>query len=193
MSKLSFSLPKYDIAIGRLYNEVSNDLHMQDEVLRSLPPIEVVHSGTTRFFTEPNVLEAPYRQHKNTAVAETEIITQTDVVRFKEFLSNLIVPLLNQLKEHTGEVITQMCNITGNNIDARDTNPWDSYIEALEKMKIFFDNDGNPVFLIHPPEFYDKLRKVKPTIQQIQKVEEIFKKKRAEHNVKKSSRRLFLG
>jgi hypothetical protein len=192
MSKLSFSLLKYDIAMGKFYDAVSDELHMQDEVLRSFPPIRVMHSGTTRFLTEPKVLEAPYRQHRNTTSAETKIITQTDVVKFKEFLFNLIMPLLDQLKEHTGEVITQMCNVTGNNLDARDRNSWDSYMEALEKMTMGFDDSGNPVFLIHPPEFYDKLKKTKPTIQQIQKVEEIFRRKRQEHHAKKSSRKLFL-
>jgi hypothetical protein len=190
ISKLSFSLPKYDIAISRLYNEVSDALHMQDEVLRCFPPMSVMHSGTTRFLTQPNILEAPYRQHRNTTSTEIKTVTQTNAVKFKEFLSALILPLLDQLKEHTGEVINQTCDITGNNVSAKDRNLWNAYIEALEKMEMHFNDDGNPVFLIHPPEFYEKLSKIKPTNQQLQTIEKIFSDKRKEHYAKKPTRRL---
>jgi hypothetical protein len=163
---------------------------MQDEVLRYFPPMPVMHSGTTRFLTQPDILEAPYKQHRNTTSTEMKTVTQTDAVKFKEFLSALILPLLEQLKEHTGEIINQTCEVTGNNVSAKDRNLWDAYIEALEKMKMHFNDDGNPVFLIHPPAFYEKLSKVKPTNQQLQTVEKIFSDKRNEHFANKRSRRL---
>jgi hypothetical protein len=190
MPKLSFSLPKYDAAINKFYNAATEYLHIQDDLLRRFPPLQVTHTGTTRFLSKPEILEAPYRQHKNTATAETEIITQTDTIKFKEFLNDLLLPIREKVKEHTIENINQICDVTGNKVDAVNQNAWDAYIEALEKMKIVFDADGNPNFLIHPPEFHEKLSNTVPTIEQLYKVEEIFQSKREEYYLKKQSRQM---
>jgi hypothetical protein len=190
MKKLSFSLPKYDFAMSEFYNRIADNLHMQDELLRRFPPVRVTHTGTTRLLSKPDILEEPYKLHKNITSGEIEIITQTNIVKFKDFLLDLIIPIQTKLKEDTEEIINQTCNVTGNKIDAKNQNVWDAYIEALEKMKVSFDDDGNPNFLVHPPEFYEKLSKTTPTIEQGRKVEEIFRRKKEEWFSKKQSRRL---
>ncbi len=190
MDKLSFSLPKYDFAFNNFYNDLYDDLHLQDELLRRFPPKLMAHSGTTRWLSKPDVLEAPYRQHKNTTSGEIEIITKTDALKFKEFLQNLIIPIRDKVKEHTIENINQTCEMTGNKVDAVNQNVWDAYIEAIEKMKMVFDEDGNPNFLIHPPEFYEKLSKTDPTVDQRNKIGKIFGRKREEYILRKGSRKL---
>jgi len=190
MSRLSFSLPKYDGAMEKFYDEFNDELHMQDDLLRRFPPTKVLHSGTTRFLSKPAILEAPYKHHNNTTSAEIEIITQTNIVKFKDFLLDLIIPIRDKLREHTEEIINQTCDVTGNKVDAKNQNIWDAYIEAIEKMKMIFDADGNPNFLIHPPKFYEKLSQTEPTPQQIIKVEEIFKRKKEQYFLRKNSRRL---
>lgn len=190
MKSLSFSLPKYDIVINKLYDEIYDDLHLKDELLRRFPPVRVSHTGTTRWLSKPDVLEAPYKQHRNTTTGEIEMVTKTDAVKFKEFLYNLTTPIQEKVKKHTIEIINQTCDVTSNKIDITNQNVWEAYIQALEMMNMVFDNDGNPNFLIHPPEFYEKLSKTEPTIEQKDKVEEIFRRKREEYNQKIGSRKL---
>jgi hypothetical protein len=191
MKQISFSLRKYDSAFNNFYNDLYDHLHLQDELLKRFPPKLMAHSGTIRWLSKPDVLEAPYRQHKNTTSGEVEIITKTDVLKFKEFLHDLIIPIRDKAKQHTIEVINQTCEATGNEVDAVNQDVWDAYIEAIEQMEMAFDDDGNPIFLIHPPKFYEKLQSTKPTIEQSNKVEEIFKKQKENYILKKGSRRLF--
>jgi hypothetical protein len=190
MHKLSLSLPKYDFAMDEFYNRISDELHMQDEILRSFPPMRVAHSGTTRFLSQPDILEAPYKRHENTTSGEIEIITQTDVIKFKEFLLNLIIPIRDKAREHTIEILNQTCEVTGNKVDGKNQNVWDVYIQSIEQVKMVFDSNGNPSFLIYPLEIYDKLSQTEPTPEQTIKVEEIFRRKREEYLLKKQSRRL---
>lgn len=190
MKQISFSLPKYDFAFNNFYNDLYDHLHLQDELLRRFPPKLMAHSGTTRWLSKPDVLEAPYRQHKNTSSGEIEIITKTDALKFKEFLHDLIIPIRDKAKQHTIEVINQTCEATGNKVDAANQNIWDAYIEAIEKMEMAFDDAGNPNFLIHPPEFYEKLQSTEPTIEQRNKVEDVFKRQKENYILKKGSRRL---
>ena len=190
MQKLSFSLPKYNRAINKFYDEVSDNLHMQDDLLRYFPPLRVSHSGTTRWLSEPGILEAPHRRHTNTTSGEIEIITKTDAVRFKEFLRNLIIPIRDKAKAHTVEIINQTCDVTGNTVNAVNQNAWDAYIEALEKVDMTLDNYGSPNFLFYSPELDEKRKKIKPTIEQENKVEEVFRRKIEAYFLKKGSRKL---
>lgn len=190
MKQISFSLPKYDYAMSVFYNQIADDLHMQDDLLRYFPPVRVSHTGTARWLSQPEILEAPYRQHKNTTSGEIEIITKTDVPKFKEFLEALLIPLRDKVKEHTIENINQTCDVTGNKVNVGNQDVWDAYIEALEKVEMIFDSYGNPNFLIYSPEMDEKRKKIEPTIEQKNRIEEIFKQKIDAYFLKKGSRKL---
>jgi hypothetical protein len=190
MSKLSLYLPKYETAINSFYDNVYDDLHMQDEVLRSFPPVRVSHIGTTRWLSKPDVLEAPYKHHESKAIGDIDIFTKTDSIKFKDFLYKIIKPLQEKTRKHTEEIINQTCDSTNNKIDAKNQNIWDAYIEAIEKIEMVFDRYGNPNFVIHPPKFYEKISETEPTLEQSNKVEGIFSRKKEEYLIKKQSRRL---
>lgn len=190
MRKISFSLLNYNCAINKLYNEVSDYLHMQDDLLKHFPPIRVSHTGTNRWLTKPFILEAPYKLHTNKAIGEIETFTKTDVIKFKEFLHNLIIPIRNKAKEHTIEIINQTCDATGNKVNVGNQDVWDAYIEALEKVEMIFDSYGNPNFLIYSPEMDEKRKRIEPTIEQKNRIEEIFKQKIDAYFLKKGLRKL---
>jgi hypothetical protein len=190
MQKLSLSLPKYDSAMQKLCDDFYDEMHMADKLMKNFPPERVIHSGTIRFLCNPTVLEEPYKNHENIHTGQAEIITQTNIFKFRDFLQDLLTPLLNQSKQQTIDTINQICDTTGNNIEAKNQNVWDAYIQAIEQVEMVFDDCGNPSFLIYPLEIYDKLSQIEPTSEQSVKVEEIFRQKREAHYLKRQSRRL---
>jgi hypothetical protein len=188
--KLSFNLPSYERAISHLADSLRDELHNRDELLGMFPIRTVIHTGTAMMCGEPEFLESPYRLHAYSHSTEINIFNETDAVGFKEFLSTLLTRLLDNYKEHTIEVLNQTTDITGNKVDALNQNIWDAYIEAIEKVEMRFDEDGAPNFVIYPPKFYEKLSEAKPTIQQTQMINQIFKRKWQEHQANRKTRRL---
>src|SRR5262245_29994569 len=96
MITLAFGLPAYELAINQFQDEVTNVLHMQDELLRLFPPIPVIHSGTTRLVSSPNILDRPMKPHKTKFSMEPDMFLQTDLSKFKNVVFGMTNDLLNQ-------------------------------------------------------------------------------------------------
>lgn len=79
MPALSLALPPYETAINALNDEVQLTLHMQDEILRLFPPVYVVHIGTTRLVSSPNILDKPITPKKTKFSMEPAMFLETDV------------------------------------------------------------------------------------------------------------------
>lgn len=187
---MSFELADYETAFNRFYDEMDDDLHLQDEVLRMFPIVRVEHSGSTRLQSKPRILEEAFSPHKNAATGNWDMILETDANALKSFLLDLMIPIQESKRRHTEEIITRTADATGNNIDARNRNIWDAYIEMIEKVTMRFDENGNAQFVIYPPAFREKLLKAEPPeTQQKSRIEEIFAQKRAEF-LAKAKRRL---
>ncbi len=86
MSTLSLALSEYEAAINELHDEVQFTLHMQDEVLKLFPPLYVVHTGTTRLVSSPNILDKPIRPQKTKFSMEPAMFLETDAVKMKEVM-----------------------------------------------------------------------------------------------------------
>lgn len=186
---MSFELADYEVAFNRFYDEIDDDLHLQDEVLRMFPIVRVDHSGSTRLQSEPRILEEAFRPHKNAISGSWDMILETDANVLKSFLLDLMVPIQESKRRHTEEIITRTADATGNNIDARNRNIGDAYIEMIEKVTMRFDEDGSAQFLIYPPAFRKKLLEAEPPEpQQKSRIEKIFAQKRAEFLAKRKRR-----
>ena len=192
MNKISLRLEKYNFAISRFYEEIADDAHMRDKVLSMFPPKRVLHSGNARQVSEPAILDSSMKLNIGKATTDFTTFLQSDVTKFKEFLCDLIYEIQEEMKKQTLEEIDKTAKATGNEIIEKE-NLWDMYIEGIEKVDMRFDKYGNPIFWLFPLNFPDKLSKVKPTLEQSQKVEEVFKRRRKQYFSQKRSRKLLLG
>lgn len=193
MAEFSFALPVYDLGISRLYAELCTGLHMLDDLLSLFPPKEITHRGQTRQVSSPQLLDTRMRLHQATVSAEPDMFYRTDATRFSEFVVSLIMALQVQQKSHVLEVISETSDATGNNIDGKDRNLWDVYIEALEKVEFGFDHNGKPLCNFYlPSELATKTTTVVPTEEQLKRASEIVNNKREKYFANKRYRRLHL-
>jgi hypothetical protein len=152
------------------------------------------HQGKTRQVSNPQVLDTTMRQHRATVSVEPGMFFGTDVTQFCEFVVSLITDLQNQQKAHTLEVLSQTADATGNYIDGKDRNVWDTYIEALEKVDFGFDYTGKPLAEFYvPSQLATKITAVLPTEEQLKRASEIVESKREKYFGTKRYRRLDLS
>ena len=119
------------------------------------------------------------------------MITLTDAAKFKQFLIDLITPLLEKQREHTWEAILKTCDATGHNIYGKGRNYWEVYIEALQIAQVKFDEYGRPIFAIFVDyKNSEKKEKPTPTKEQVMRINEVIASKRAEYYANKRTRRL---
>ena len=178
--------------MSRFYDQIYDDLHMHDNLLKLFPPKVIKHQGKTRQVSIPQVLDTPLRQYRATVSVEPEMFLRTDLTQFCEFVVSLILNLQAQQKAHTLEVLSQTSSATGNYIDGKNRNVWDIYIETLEKVDFGFDYNGNPLVEFLPVELASKITAVLPTEEQLKQVSQIFNAKREKYLATKHYRRLHL-
>jgi len=167
---LSFTLPAYDDAITRVYDQIFTGLHMRDNLLRLFPPRVMQHQGKTRQVSNPQILDTSMRLHRATIDLQPEMFLRTDTAQFREFVVGMVVDLQNQRKAHVLEVMSQTSDAVGNTIDGKDRNVWDVYIEALERVDLRFDKDGRPLATFFlPSEHATKIATILPTDDQLKR------------------------
>lgn len=187
MTKLSFGLPKYESGLNKLFDEVQHSFHMLDEILRLFPLRQLVHQGRTMQVSTPRLLETSPRAHESKFTIDTDLFLETDALKFRDLLFELVSSLLTQQKIHTFEIIFQTSNATGNTVDAKGRNFWEVYIEALQTLDCRF----------RAYKFYvnsdtaKKITAVPPTEEQMRRARDVMKAKREECIANKRSRRLF--
>jgi hypothetical protein len=186
MTTLSLALPAYEAAINELHDEVQFTLHMQDELLRLFPPVYVVHTGTTRLVSSPNILDKPITPQKTKFSMRPVMFLETDAAKMKEVMYGMTQSLLDQLKQQTADVMVETGEAVGHSIDGKGRNYWDTYIEMLEKAP--YSKYGFTVFMNEETE--KKIKEAPPTAEQKQKTTDVIKAKREEFYAKKHSRRL---
>jgi hypothetical protein len=186
MTKLSLALWKYEVVINELHDEVQLTLHMQDEILRRLPLVYVVHTGTTRLVSSPNILDKPMKPHNTKFDMEADMFLQTNVSKFKDVILGMTNDLLDQQRKQTAEVMLETSEAVGNSIDGRDRNIWDVYIEMLQKLDYRFQSFD--VYMGAGAE--RKMKETPQTPEQRQKIQDVIKARREEYLAKTRSRRL---
>jgi len=186
MSKLPFSLPKYEYAINKLRDEVLFGLHMQDEILKLFPPREVVHRGATRLVSNPTILDRATIPHKSKVDMGEAMFLQTDVIKCTDVICRLTMSLLNQQKMHTFEVMFETGDAAGNSIDGKGRDVWELYIEALQKLDYRFE--GYKCYV--GSDVMKKMLATPPTEEQLERAKAVVMAKREEFLTKRHERRL---
>lgn len=86
--------------------------------------------------------------------------------------------------------ISQICDATGNVVDAQGQSIWEAQLEMLETIEIHFDEDGNPTLpsLVLHPDTADKLGD--PPDGFVERFNEILTRRRDEWLAQRRTRRL---
>lgn len=186
MTKLSLALTKYEAAINDLHDEVVFALHMRDEILRLFPPISVVHIGTTRLVSSPNVLDKPLKPHKTKISMEPAMFLETDIPKFRDVILRWTADQLEQQARQTVEVMFETGEAAGHTFDAEGRNFWDTYVEMLEKSP--YQPYGYTLYM--HPDTEKKVKAIPQTPEQRQKIRDIQRAKREEFIRTRRTRRL---
>ena len=186
MGRMSLSLSKYEYAINRLRDEILFGLHMEDEILKLFPPIEMSHRGETRLVSKPTILDRSTRPHKSIVSMDEAMFLQTDVVKCTDVIYRLTMSLLNQQKAHTIEVMFETGEAAGHSIDGKGRDVWELYIEALQKLDYRFE--GYKCYV--GSDVMEKMLSNPPTEEQLNRAKEVVKSKREEFLAKRRVRRL---
>lgn len=186
MPKLSVALPKYEAAVNGLHDEVHFTLHMRDEILRLFPPVYVVHVGTTRLVSSPNILDKPLETHRTKIDLDSAMFLETDVQKFKDVILKWTADLLEQQAKQTVEVMLETSDAAGHTFDAKGRNYWDVYIEMLEKAS--YQPYGYR--LLMNPETEEKLKQTPQTPEQRQRIKDVQRSKREQFLRTRRTRRL---
>lgn len=191
MSKLSLSLHKYDVTTAELIGETKIGLDKTHPILGQIQVHSVVHGGTTRQVTEPQIVETEMRQHSTDAVIHFDSFLKTDVERFIELLYNMWEAFASQATKALFETVSLTTEAVGNVHNAAGKNIWETHLEMLESLEMHFDEDGNHNYKYYThPDTAKKLAESPPTPEQEKRAEEIIKRKREEYYAKKRTRRL---
>jgi hypothetical protein len=191
MSKLSLSLHKYDVTTAELIGEIKIGLDKTHPILGQIQVYSVVHGGTTRQVTEPQIVETEMRQHSTDAVIHFDSFLKTDVERFIELLYNMWEAFASQATKALFETVSLTTEAVGNVHNAAGKNIWETHLEMLESLEMHFDEDGNHNYKYYThPDTAKKLAENPPTPEQEKRAEEIIKRKREEYYAKKRTRRL---
>lgn len=186
MGRLSLALPKYEAAVNGLHDEVTYALHIQDELLRRFPPIRIVHVGTTRLVSSPNILDKPLKPHKTVVSMEPAMFLETDVLKFKDVILRWTADLLEQQARQTAEVMLQTGEAAGHSFDGAGRNFWDAYIEMLEKAP--YQPYGYKAYM--HPDTEKKIKEIPQTPEQREKIKDVQRLKREEFLRTRRTRRL---
>lgn len=186
MVTLAFVLPAYEAAINQFHDEVANFLHMEDELLRLFPPIQIVHAGTTRLVSSPNILDRAMQPHKTKFTMKADMFLQTDVSEFKNVVFGVTNDLIDQRRKQTAEVMLATGEAAGNYIDGDKGKFWDTYIEMLRRLP--YSEHGHKLFM--SPDTERKIQETAQTPEQRQRMQEVIRAKREEYFAHRRSRHL---
>lgn len=191
MPELSYQLHHYDLAMIKLLREIKSGLDKTHPVLGEIQTISVVHGGTTRQVSEPTIVDTEMKMFSSLVTASTEWISKTEVPPFVDLIFAMWEEFSAEAEKSIFELLSKTSEAVGNVHHALGQNIWEAQIEALKKLPMRFDNDGNHniKFYSGPKESRGAVELIPPPEQQ-QRLEEVFDAKRKEYYAQKRTRRL---
>lgn len=187
----SFGLYNYDVAMGRLIENIRTGLLELDELLGQIQTHRVLHGGFTRQVTAPQVVETEMVDSKAMFEIAPNAFLHTDVSQFTLAIYQLFDSFHTEQKRMLLEMVSRTTDAVGNTIDAHGRNFWDAYVEMIQKTEMDFNDDGthNLQMVLHP-ETAKRLRDNPPTEEQKARIEAAINAKRKEYFERRPKRKL---
>lgn len=193
MPELTFVIPNYSRAMIRFVEQVMRGFVALHPILGSIPWKPTEHQGPVRNVRSPSPLDQRVPPIRSEGAMPLDTIRNTDFDDFARFLDELAHSQIGQLMSEFYTTINGVTAATGNVVDGGgQLFSFDMLNDALEKVDIDFDSDGNPILptLITDPAAATRMRSLEPTSEQTERHRQIIARKKAEHDAKKRSRRL---
>jgi len=189
---LSLNISEYESASLRLVAEVLQGFMSVDPLFSGIERSRSVHQGPIR-----NVRgDTPLDQGMFVVHGESSIpwdsVRNGKIDDYTKFLYEISESQCKSLTQHFFENMAEITDVTGQSINAKGQPlTIDLFLDLIEKVEFDFDDDGNPLYpTLYPPSAAEKLKKLKFTQEQDQRLNQIIEDNRARFNAGKRTRRL---
>jgi hypothetical protein len=189
-----FALYEYAIAETRFIGGAVDALaRTRDGLYGQIQREPVSRVQTTQITTDEGVVvEQPSVPVKYHITIHPEDLISGRLDRFIASLDEAADEMLGTLMPQFYEFLSKISEATGNVVDASDRPFFDVLYEAIEKVEMEFDEDGNHnhVLVLHPDQWAALQAKGPLTPEQQQKLDDLFTRKREEADARRRHRRL---
>lgn len=188
-----FRITEYVEAENAFMGSVIQGMISLDPLLGDIRSFPSVHQGPTRNVREPEVLDQVATSISHGIKVEHEVIHNTYIEDFISELCSMAVMFRDSQAKLLFQNLGAAIDVVGNTIDAKGArlSP-DTIIDLMDKVKIDFDPNGNPIFptLVISPDVGEKLHSLTFSTDQNDRLGQVLKGKKAEFYAKKRTRRL---
>ena len=190
-----FGLTEYDTLTTEFMLTTINDLMRRtDSVLNEMPFHEVQDLPKTQVTTRTGevVKTETLNCHMEFSVALSDSIAGC-IEGFTTSMNAAAESGLQSLMPQVFRAISQVCEATGNTVNAEDKGLTpEVFLQMLKNLDIHFDEDGNHnlKWVMHPSTF-EELSKLPPLTEKQQRaIDELLERKRREFNANRRHRKL---
>lgn len=190
---IRFDIPAYDAAMASFASSVMEGLATQNPIVGDIPVRRTVHPGPTRNVSGSKPIDHPLTRFEHTVVMHMDVIRHSQLEKFISILVDVSRQHQDALERELFRTLQDVCEGTGNVIDASGQPPnFDRIIDLIQGMEIRFDEDGmtgKPTIMMHP-DTAQRLGEHPPSAEQMDRLNEILRLKKAEYDAQKRTRRL---
>lgn len=145
----------YDHAYTRLICDALRGFWMSDQVLSKSPLQSTSHSGPIRNVSGIEPLDQPMQPLSYGAIWSADIDRNTDVDSHTAFIAHLAESRKATVTPNIFKSHGQIADAVGNSVCAGGKLTHDLIFEVLEKINVWFDDDGK--YSLQITETYDEL------------------------------------
>ena len=125
MTKISFPLHCYEIAIVEFMRDVKTGSEKLDPILSQIERTSVSHGGTTRQVSAPQVVDTPMKLAEVDVTMQLDWYRKTDVDAFAGFLWDFCQRFNDLELKHLFENLSKTTEAVGNVVDGKEKNIWE--------------------------------------------------------------------
>ena len=191
---ISLIIPEYEEANLRFIMDVMQGFMRVDPLFSKLEFVYSEHKGPVRNIAGDSPVDQGMFSVTGEAFISKESVRDGIIEEYTSFLFNISESQRKSLARGFFSNISQICDATGNSINAqKQPLSAEMIIELIEKIEFDFDDDGNPRFptLVMPPAVIEQLKSLSFTPEQDIRWKKIIEEKRARFNDNQRTRRLF--
>jgi hypothetical protein len=193
-----FILPEYERAQFKFFSDaVGKMMAAKDELYGSIPtaePSEVL-PVTQNTMPSGEVVQSQPLLVEAAVVFKWDDIRDCNLDALAEQVNKAAEERLAKIMPHFFDVLHRITDAAGTAADAGGRPfSFELYLEALERMEIQFDREGNPILptLVMHPVMAEQLRSLPPMTQEQQRaMDDLIERKRTEFNASRRHRKLY--
>ncbi|MFA6461968.1 MAG: hypothetical protein WCV90_06920 [Candidatus Woesearchaeota archaeon] len=184
--------------IKKRFNEYIRLKSNADPLLSAITKIHILEGDKLVYYTIEGIKkETTFDEFKSKFSVHNQEIIDNGVNGFISAANEVSSDIQSQLGRKIFSTFDKITEETGNRVDAKGKElSSDVFLEALEKMEIDFDDNGNPCMptMFVSPELGKKIQENLPIwekdLEHKKKFEDLMKKKKEEWNDRESNRTL---